>query len=90
MDAKTYKYAAEMLDELTTVVDKEKRDDILLPELGSLNRLFAHVIRVRDVYRDRLRTGRVVLPGNASVETARLQHTEAMESRVALDAAGGS
>ncbi|MNJ47245.1 hypothetical protein D3C77_423990 [compost metagenome] len=63
MNSKGYLYAAEMLDLLVTVVNKEKWNDVLIPELGSLGRLFAHMIRVRDVYRKSLITGRVILPG---------------------------
>lgn len=63
MESKGYLYAAEMLDLLSTVVHKDKWNEVLIPELGSIERLFAHMIRVRDVYRKSLITGRVILPG---------------------------
>jgi uncharacterized damage-inducible protein DinB len=57
VDAKGYLYAAEMTDLLTTAVDKDQWNRVFIPELGSLSRFFAHMIKVRNVYRDGLLTG---------------------------------
>jgi uncharacterized damage-inducible protein DinB len=64
LEVKGYLYAAEMTDMLTTIMDKKDWDKVLVPELGSLARLFAHMIRVRGVYRNALLTGIVQFPGN--------------------------
>jgi uncharacterized damage-inducible protein DinB len=86
MDAKGYLNAAEMLDMLSTTVEKERWNEILIPSLGSLGRLFAHMVRVRDVYRDSLLTGRVVFPGTTLSRDADLL-SELNRSRFELAAA---
>jgi hypothetical protein len=43
LDAKGYLYSAELLDLLVTTVSKEKWDEILITEIGSLGRLFTHM-----------------------------------------------
>ncbi|PTX55309.1 hypothetical protein C8P63_11916 [Melghirimyces profundicolus] len=63
MNADGYRYAAEMTDRLTTVIPRDGWDRKLVPELGSPARLFAHLIRVRGVYRDGFYTGELRFPG---------------------------
>ncbi|WP_246516580.1 DinB family protein [Salicibibacter cibarius] len=44
-------------------IPENKWDIQLIEELGSLRKLFIHIIRVRNIYRDGLRTGIVEFPG---------------------------
>ncbi|WP_059104517.1 DinB family protein [Shouchella shacheensis] len=63
MDAKSFLYAAEMTDQLTTVIREADLHRPLVPELGTPYQLFCHLIRVRGVYRNGLISGKVEFPG---------------------------
>ncbi|MBU9722748.1 MULTISPECIES: DinB family protein [Bacillaceae] len=63
MDANGFIYAAKMTNALAKEVPETKWDIQLAPELGTLRKLFKHMIRVRVVYRDGLKTGSVQFPG---------------------------
>ncbi|MEI3612338.1 DinB family protein [Pseudogracilibacillus sp. SO30301A] len=53
-----------MTNTLAEEIPENKWDVQLIKELGSLRKLFIHIIRVRDIYRDGLRTGIVEFPGD--------------------------
>lgn len=72
-----------MLDQLVTVINKDRWEEIIIPEIGSAGRLFAHMVRVRDVYRDSFSTGRIRLPGNSISRDADLE-VELIRSRKEL------
>ncbi|WP_179298848.1 hypothetical protein [Evansella halocellulosilytica] len=63
MDTKGFIYAANMTNELATEIPDEKWDLRLSTELGTLRKLFSHIIRVRDVYAEGLREGEIHFPG---------------------------
>lgn len=52
--AREYLYAAEMTDLLTKVVEKSEWEQVGMKHLGTLSKMFAHMCRVRNVYRDSL------------------------------------
>src|SRR5690625_1498332 len=52
-----------MTNSLAKEIPEEKWDQQLILELGSLRKLFVHIIRVRNVYRDGLITGSIQFPG---------------------------
>lgn len=83
LDAKGYLYAAEMTDLLTTAVDRAHWDAVLIPELGPLARLFAHLAKVRWVYRDALLAGYASFPGTPVPRGTDLE-AELIRSREAL------
>lgn len=56
-------YAAKMTNALAKKIPNETWDKQLIPELGTLRKLFIHIVRVRNVYRDGLITGSVQFPG---------------------------
>lgn len=64
MDPKGFIYAAKMTNALASEVPERVWDKQLIAPLGTLRELFLHIVRVRDVYRDGLRTGAVTFPGN--------------------------
>ncbi|MBT2599370.1 DinB family protein [Oceanobacillus sp. ISL-73] len=64
MDINGFLYAANMTNALAKEVPETKWDCQLIEELGTLEKLFIHIIRVRDIYRDGLRTGIVDFPGD--------------------------
>ncbi|WP_235793262.1 DinB family protein [Virgibacillus salidurans] len=53
-----------MINTLAEEIPENKWDVQLIENLGSLRKLFIHIIRVRDIYRDGLRTGIIEFPGN--------------------------
>ena len=57
MDPKGFIYAAKMTNALASEVPERVWDKQLIAPLGTLRELFLHIVRVRDVYRDGLRTG---------------------------------
>lgn len=63
MDINGYLYAANMTNLLAVEISEEKWDEKLISELGSLRKLFIHMVRVRDVYRDGVRNGVIQFPG---------------------------
>ncbi|MEN1969060.1 DinB family protein [Lentibacillus sp. N15] len=64
MDTRGFLYAANMTNALAREIPENKWDDRLVEELGSLRKLFIHIIRVRNVYRDGIWTGMVEFPGD--------------------------
>ncbi|MBO1005017.1 DinB family protein [Pseudogracilibacillus auburnensis] len=64
METNGFTYAAKMTNALANEISEVKWDIQLISELGSLRKLFMHMVRVRDVYRDGLKTGTVQFPGN--------------------------
>ncbi|UTR10021.1 DinB family protein [Evansella sp. LMS18] len=56
-------YAARTTNALAEEVTENAWDTQLIPELGTLRNLFIHIVRVRDVYRNGLKTGEVQFPG---------------------------
>ncbi|MBO8157731.1 MAG: DinB family protein [Bacillaceae bacterium] len=64
MNAKGFLYAAQMTNALAREIPESRWDESLMDELGTLRKLFVHIIRVRDVYRDGMKSGKVVFPGN--------------------------
>lgn len=63
MDTNGFIYAAKMTNALAEEIPESKWDMKLVPELGTLRKLFLHMVRVRDVYRDGLKTGNIEFPG---------------------------
>ncbi|GAA0466023.1 DinB family protein [Alkalibacillus silvisoli] len=63
MNTKGLIYAANMTNILAKEVPESCWDLKLVTELGTLRKLFTHMIRVRDVYRDGLKTGIIQFPG---------------------------
>ena len=63
MDPSGYLDAATMTDLLADWIPRDRWQEIMVPGLGSPARVFAHLIRVRGVYRAALATGRVEFPG---------------------------
>ncbi|MEC5423288.1 DinB family protein [Virgibacillus sp. C22-A2] len=63
MDVNGFAYSASLTNALTIEIPESKWDIQLIPELGTLRKLFIHIVRVRDVYSDGLRTGKVEFPG---------------------------
>ncbi|MBB6450995.1 putative damage-inducible protein DinB [Geomicrobium halophilum] len=53
-----------MTNTLAKEIPENKWDIQLIEELGSLRKLFIHIIRVRNIYRDGLSTGIVEFPGD--------------------------
>lgn len=62
-DVSGYLYAARMTNQLATDIPEKIWDEKLISELGSLKKLFLHMIRVRNVYADGLQTGVIAFPG---------------------------
>ncbi|WP_078596533.1 DinB family protein [Evansella clarkii] len=56
-------YAARSTNALAEEIPEKAWDIQLIPELGTLRKLFIHIVRVRDVYSDGLQTGTVQFPG---------------------------
>lgn len=63
MDANGFLYAAKMTNALAAEIPESQWDIQLIAELGPLRKLFIHIVRVRDIYRDGLRTGMIEYPG---------------------------
>ncbi|ADU32219.1 DinB family protein [Evansella cellulosilytica] len=63
MDVKGFIYAAKMTNALAKEIPESSWDTPLIRELGTLRKLFIHIIRVRNVYRNGLETGVVQFPG---------------------------
>ncbi|WP_227003952.1 DinB family protein [Salicibibacter halophilus] len=53
-----------MINILAEEIPENKWDVQLIEDLGSLRKLFNHTIRVRDIYRDGIRTGIVEFSGD--------------------------
>ncbi|WP_416148721.1 DinB family protein [Salipaludibacillus sp. HK11] len=63
LNSNGFKYTATMTNALALEIPKNCWDTVLIPELGTLRKLFIHIVRLRDVYRDGLITGEVEFPG---------------------------
>ncbi|MDV2581410.1 DinB family protein [Alkalibacillus haloalkaliphilus] len=63
MDTNGLIYAANMTNILAKEIPESNWDTQLVPELGTLRKLFTHMVRVRDVYREGLKTGIIQFPG---------------------------
>ncbi|WP_404450698.1 DinB family protein [Virgibacillus necropolis] len=63
MDTKGFIYAATMTNRLAEDISEEQWDSKLIAELGTLRKLFIHMVRIRDIYRDGLHTGIITFPG---------------------------
>jgi uncharacterized damage-inducible protein DinB len=63
MDAIGFVYAAKMTNRLAIEIPENQWDKQLITELGTLRKLFIHLIRVRDTYTEGLRKGTVSFPG---------------------------
>ncbi|UOE95047.1 DinB family protein [Alkalihalobacillus sp. LMS39] len=63
MDTNGLLYAAKMTNVLAKEIPESKWDIKLVQELGTLRKFFKHMVRVRDVYRDGLKTGNIQFPG---------------------------
>ncbi|AXF56432.1 DinB family protein [Salicibibacter kimchii] len=61
-----------MTKTLAKEIPKNKWDIKLIEEVGSLRKLFIHIIRVRNIYRDGLRTGIVEFPGDLPISDENL------------------
>ncbi|TFJ91305.1 DinB family protein [Lentibacillus salicampi] len=72
MDSSGFMYAAKMTNALAMEIPEDKWDNRLVPELGVLRKLFIHIVRVRDAYRDGLKTGVVQFPGELPAEGRKL------------------
>ncbi|WP_096438750.1 DinB family protein [Alteribacter populi] len=64
MNASGFLYAAKMTNLLAIETPEIHWDKQLIVELGTLRKLFIHIVRVRDVYRDGLKTGVIQFPGH--------------------------
>lgn len=85
MDSNGFLYAAKMTDALAKEISETKWDIQLITELGSLRKLFIHIIRVRKIYRDGLRTGVVEFPGNLPSEYNLIDQLERASSELAFE-----
>lgn len=65
IDPSGFLYAADMTNRLALHIPEDQWDIKLIEELGTLRKLFVHMIRVRDIYRDGLRTGVIKFPGES-------------------------
>ncbi|MBM7540861.1 DinB family protein [Amphibacillus cookii] len=74
MDTNGLVYAAKMTNSLAKEIPESNWDAQLIPELGTLRKLFRHMVRVRDVYCDGLKTGCVCFPGELASEEDSLIH----------------
>ncbi|TPE66868.1 DinB family protein [Halalkalibacterium halodurans] len=72
MDTNGVVYAAKMTNALAKEIPESKWEIQLVPELGTLRKLFIHIVRVRDVYRDGLKTGSIKFPGQLASDELRL------------------
>lgn len=63
LDARGFLYAANMTNQLAEEISEDNWDSMLIPELGTLRKLFYHMVRVRDVYCESLITGIIEFPG---------------------------
>lgn len=63
MNINGFIYSAKLTNALASEVSENKWDIKLISELGTLRQLFKHMIRVRDVYRNGLKTGIIEFPG---------------------------
>ncbi|UCZ55095.1 DinB family protein [Bacillus shivajii] len=68
MDTNGLLYAAKMTNALAKEIPESYWDLQLVSELGTLRKLFRHMVRVRDVYRDGLKTGIIYFPGKMPAE----------------------
>ncbi|MFA1819286.1 DinB family protein [Virgibacillus oceani] len=67
MNIKAFLYAANMTNTLAKDIPEDKWNNKLIPELGTLRKLFIHIIRVRNVYREGLISGAIQFPGKLPV-----------------------
>ncbi|RSL33098.1 DinB family protein [Salibacterium salarium] len=63
-------YAADMTNQLAEELPEQLWDKPLIDELGTIRKLFKHMIRVRGVYSSALKTGKVEFPGHLMPEDA--------------------
>ncbi len=63
MDIKGLEYAIGMTNQLSETISIEKWDEPLMKDIGTLRKLFVHLVRVRNIYRDGLETGVLAFPG---------------------------
>ncbi|WP_245835773.1 DinB family protein [Virgibacillus ndiopensis] len=85
MDSNGFLYAAKMTDALAKEISETKWDIQLITELGSLRKLFIHIIRVRNIYRDGLRTGFVEFPGDLPSEHNLIDQLERASNELAFE-----
>ncbi|WP_194841300.1 hypothetical protein [Salinibacillus xinjiangensis] len=64
IDVNGFIYSAKLTNALANEVPESNWDVQLIPELGTLRKLFLHIVRVRDIYRDGLRIGEIHFPGS--------------------------
>ncbi|RQW23328.1 DinB family protein [Bacillus sp. C1-1] len=64
MKTEGLEYAMKMTNELAFSIDKKHWDVVLIDKLGSLQKLFVHMIRVRNTYCEGLKSGNISFPGN--------------------------
>jgi uncharacterized damage-inducible protein DinB len=67
-------YAAKMTNSLAKEISESNWDVQLTPQLGTLRKLFKHMVRVRDVYCDGLKTGDIYFPGKRTSGENSLVH----------------
>ncbi|GGB38348.1 hypothetical protein GCM10011409_14810 [Lentibacillus populi] len=64
MNANGFVYAAGMSNQLALDIPEDKWDVKLIDELGTLRKLFRHLVRIRGVYTDGIQNGVIHFPGN--------------------------
>ncbi|GEL78221.1 damage-inducible protein DinB [Tenuibacillus multivorans] len=64
MNADAFRYAANMTNELAVTIPEKYWDTSLVTDLGTLRKLFIHMIRVRDIYANGIQTGIIEFPGS--------------------------
>lgn len=63
MDTNGFMYAATMTNRLAEDIPEKHWDHKLIAELGTLRKLFFHMIRIRNIYYESLYTGVINFPG---------------------------
>lgn len=77
MDSNGFIYAANMTNALAKEIPESKWDKQLISEVGSLRKLFTHIVRVRDTYKEGIRSGNISFPGTLpSNEKGLIEHLE--------------
>ncbi|WP_099300715.1 damage-inducible protein DinB [Bacillus sp. Marseille-P3800] len=64
METKGLEYAMKMTNELAFSIKKEYWNLALVDHLGTLEKLFIHLIRVRSIYSNGLKSGIISFPGH--------------------------
>jgi uncharacterized damage-inducible protein DinB len=85
VDVNGFIYSAKMTNAMAQEIPENEWDVQLISELGTLRELFMHIVRVRDVYREGLKTGTLQFPGNLPIESRLVDELERSMDELALE-----